>query len=210
MKWYDLFSRFYDRSLEHLYEPYRKQLVEEVGDIRGAQVVDLACGTGQNWDVLVAAIGDEGHIVGIDGSSGMLARANERIERNGWSNVSTLCSDVAAVDAETLRPHVPRVDLLVCTLGFTAFPDWESRWADALSWVRPGGKVAILDVAARTRTWHTTSVEMVARADLSRRVDEAVTRDCSDTRVIWLDASPKTFGGDLFIATGRVPGPRAQ
>jgi demethylmenaquinone methyltransferase/2-methoxy-6-polyprenyl-1,4-benzoquinol methylase len=57
-------------------------------------VLDVGCGTGQAFPVLEEAIGPEGRLIGIDLSAAMLARAAERIERDGWRNVTLIESSV--------------------------------------------------------------------------------------------------------------------
>ncbi len=49
MKWYDIFSGFYDKSLEKLYFSSRKRAIELL-DLKDNQtVIDIACGTGANF-----------------------------------------------------------------------------------------------------------------------------------------------------------------
>lgn len=207
MRWYDLFSHTYDRQLEKLYAPHRARLFEVLAPPPGATCLDLACGTGQNHDLAQAAIGPAGRIVGVDVSAGMLARARERATRSGWQNV-----DLLEVDARKLDPARLRevgidggVDVAWCTLGLTAIPDWEAVFAAVFALVKPGGRFGILDVHATRRTFHTKMVEWVAQADLDRRVWEPLERTADDFRKIDLDADPRTFGGDLFVAVGTRP-----
>lgn len=65
---------------------------------RGETVIDVACGTGLNFEPLREAVGSQGRIIGVDISGGMLALARERSEARGWSNVELLEGDVAAVE----------------------------------------------------------------------------------------------------------------
>ncbi len=43
MRWYDIFSRFYDASLESLYRPYRLQATEALRLSAGSTVLLPAC-----------------------------------------------------------------------------------------------------------------------------------------------------------------------
>ena len=48
MKWYDIFSNFYDSSLEKLYSDSRKRAIELL-DLKSGQVIlDVACGSGRH------------------------------------------------------------------------------------------------------------------------------------------------------------------
>lgn len=53
-------------------EAYRLRAVELLHLKRGDCVVDLACGTGLSFPLLVDRIGPEGRLIGVDLSSGML------------------------------------------------------------------------------------------------------------------------------------------
>ena len=111
-----------DRTREHLIETYRKKAkhyditsrlypvpgypqraqrlraVQALGLRAGDSVIDIACGTGLNFPLIEEVIGPDGRIVGVDLTDAMLARAQERIETNGWSNVSLVQADAVDFD----------------------------------------------------------------------------------------------------------------
>jgi ubiquinone/menaquinone biosynthesis C-methylase UbiE len=64
----------------------------------GQVVLDVACGTGLNFERIQAGIGADGHLIGLDLSPEMLALARERVEAAGWRNVTLV--EAAAEDAE--------------------------------------------------------------------------------------------------------------
>ncbi len=67
-------------------------------DLRsGDTVVDLGCGTGVNLPVLAGAVGEHGHVVGIDLSSGMLDQAGRRADRHHLSQVTLIRGDIRSV-----------------------------------------------------------------------------------------------------------------
>ena len=66
MAWYDVFAGFYDQSVERVYRRYRRRTVQALGLREGACVLDLACGTGPNFEPLVEAVGSSGLVVGVD------------------------------------------------------------------------------------------------------------------------------------------------
>lgn len=53
----------------------------------GDHVLDVGCGTGANFPLLVAAVGDQGRVTGIELSSEMAEAARRRAGDAGWSNV---------------------------------------------------------------------------------------------------------------------------
>ncbi len=77
----------YDRSGPGLAGIIRKELVSLLELTPGETVFDVACGTGLSFPFLQDAIGETGHLVGIDLSSEMLEQAQDRVETNGWRNV---------------------------------------------------------------------------------------------------------------------------
>jgi ubiquinone/menaquinone biosynthesis C-methylase UbiE len=104
MAWYDLFSAFYDSTVELIYRPYRAGVVEALQLKGGESVLDLACGTGPNHPHLVSATPDGGSIFGVDFSEGMLTRAQQQVQRHGWTNVFLLQRDareLTLADPET-------------------------------------------------------------------------------------------------------------
>jgi ubiquinone/menaquinone biosynthesis C-methylase UbiE len=204
MSWYDVFSFTYDAQLEQLYRPYRSRAVSALGLFEGASGLDLACGTGQSFDALREGVGATGRVIGLDASSGMLRRARRRIARAGWDNVSVVKAGADEVSPELLGAP-DGLDFVLCCLGATAFPDWPRVFARTFDLLRPGGRYVVFDVHAAERLFQTRMVELIARADLSRRAWEPLEAACADLRVEELDGDPKTFGGTLFVASGTRP-----
>jgi demethylmenaquinone methyltransferase/2-methoxy-6-polyprenyl-1,4-benzoquinol methylase len=83
---YDFAVQLY-RLLGLRIKAYRLRAVDLLRLKRGDCVVDLGCGTGLNFDLLVERIGPEGRLIGVDLSPEMLAGARERAQRSGWSNI---------------------------------------------------------------------------------------------------------------------------
>lgn len=205
--WYDLFSLVYDRALEDLYAPFRPAAIEALRLTGGETVLDLPCGTGQSFDGLAEAVGRSGAVLGVDASSGMLRKARRRADRNGWTNVQTQQVDASSVDAAWVQQELARsdVDGVLCALGMTALPKWEATFERLFDLLRSGGRFVLFDVYAEVRTRETKSVELVARADLSREVWRPLEARCADFERIVLPADVKTFGGELYVAAGTKP-----
>lgn len=201
MSWYDVFSFTYDAQLEELYRPHRARAVTALGLFEGAVGLDLACGTGQSFDALREGVGATGRVIGLDASSGMLRRARRRIARAGWDNVRVVHARADEVSAELLGAQ-DGLDFVLCCLGATAFPDWPRVFAQTFELLRPGGRYVVFDVHAKERLFQTRMVELLARADLSRRAWEPLEASSADFEVEDLDGDPKTFGGTLFVASG--------
>lgn len=54
----------------------------------GDVVLDVACGTGLSFPLLRERVGANGKVIGVELSPEMLARAQARVEANGWTNVA--------------------------------------------------------------------------------------------------------------------------
>lgn len=204
MAWYDTFSTFYDRSLEKLYAPYRAEAFAELSLGDDDLVLDLACGTAQNFSALGCSETGATY-VGVDKSSGMLRAAKARVD--GFPRAHFLekaIVDVGSADLEALA-HRPQATHLLCTLGLTVLPDWEQQWAHAWTLLAPGGRAIVMDVVATKRTFQTWMVERMAQADLSREVWRPLGANGEGFSRTETTAPPSKMGGTLFFASAKKP-----
>lgn len=205
MGWYDVFALFYDRALEHLYYDCRVRAAELLQVEPGATVLDLACGTGQNFPHLVDKIGSEGRLIGVDRSRGMLKQARQKVRAQAWDNVVLMQRDVHALtlaDVEAACGGPVAIDRILCVLGFTVMPDWEAALAQTFAWLRPGGRYAVVDVHTDLRDLRTWAVKTVARADMSRQIWKPLERlSASLEREEW-PGSRRVYGGQVYLACG--------
>jgi demethylmenaquinone methyltransferase/2-methoxy-6-polyprenyl-1,4-benzoquinol methylase len=110
---------------------WRRTTVARLDLPAGSRVVDLACGTGD----LCRELASVGHRpVGVDLSFGMLAAAR---------------TDAPLVHADVLRLPVPdaSVDGATCGFALRNFVDLGACFAELARVVRPGGRIALLEVA---------------------------------------------------------------
>ncbi len=117
----------------------RREMAKRLGLKPGDMVVDLACGTGLNFEALEEVVGPEGRIIGVDYSPDMLAQARKKIERHGWGNIELIRGDAA--NFALSEP----VDAAVCTLAIGLFQDRRRLLKRMISAVKPGGRVLIAD-----------------------------------------------------------------
>ncbi|MDY6837717.1 MAG: class I SAM-dependent methyltransferase [Thermodesulfobacteriota bacterium] len=98
-KYYDAFSRIYDRFVAlhstDRQETLRALLAGQVGTKKGAKVLDLCTGTGSTLSHLQKRVGSSSLVVGMDFSTGMLKKAKPKI-RN-LANVRLVEGDAANV-----------------------------------------------------------------------------------------------------------------
>jgi demethylmenaquinone methyltransferase/2-methoxy-6-polyprenyl-1,4-benzoquinol methylase len=140
-KHYNVTSRFYPVPGYPL-EAQRHRAVQALGLRPGDTVVDIACGTGQNFSLLEQMIGPEGRIVGVDLTDAMLAQAQHRIETNGWSNISLVQADAAEFDFPT------EVDGILSTYALSQVPECGDVIAHGAAALSLGRRWVVLDLEA--------------------------------------------------------------
>jgi demethylmenaquinone methyltransferase/2-methoxy-6-polyprenyl-1,4-benzoquinol methylase len=140
-KRYDITSRFYPMP-GYPQRAQRLRAVRALGLRPGDSVVDVACGTGLNFSLIEQAIGPEGRIVGVDLTDAMLARAEHRIQTNGWSNISLVQADAAEFDFPT------EVDAILSTYALSQVPECGDVIAHGAAALSRGGRWVVLDLHA--------------------------------------------------------------
>ncbi len=138
-KHYDITSRLYPVP-GYPQRAQRLRAVQALGLRPGDTVVDVACGTGLNFSLLEQAIGPDGRVVGVDLTDAMLAQAQQRVEANGWSNVSLVQADAAAFDFPT------EVDAVLSTYALSHVPECRAVIAHGAAALSSGGRWVVLDL----------------------------------------------------------------
>jgi len=91
---YDFAEIFY-RLLGCKIPKYRKMTIKALELSKGDTVVELGCGTGSNFSLVLDAIGPSGKLIGVDITDKMLEQARKKVQENGWKNVDLVQSDFA-------------------------------------------------------------------------------------------------------------------
>ena len=183
MKWYDLIAPIYDKAIRSLYLPYRRKVVKSLQLEPGQTVLDLGCGSGLNFELIMEGIGSQGKLIGVDFSIKMLKRAQKTIDQHGWKNVYLLQQDARQLNINELNIHSNsgiRIDRVLCTLGFSVFPNWENVFEKSYSLLERNGRYGIMDLYNKKRTFQTQIVNILANSDISRRVWEPLQKICSN------------------------------
>ena len=184
--------------------------VPALGLRAGDSVVEIACGTGLNFPLIEEVIGPRGGIVGVDLTDAMLAQAQDRIERNGWRNISLVHADAA----DFAFPN--SVDAILSTYALTQVTECTEVVAPGATALSRGGRWVVLDVKVPDNTprWlgrcGTTIVRPFASIDewIMRRpweaIHTAIQTELADP--CWTELS----FGTAFLAVGaRGPEPDA-
>src|SRR5260370_24217560 len=106
----------------------------------------MACGTGLTFPVLGKVAGPGGRIVGVDRTDAMLARAQDGVETNGWSNISLVHADAAGFDFPA------GVNAILSTYAMTQVPECAEVIAHGAAALSGGGRWVVLDLKVRANT----------------------------------------------------------
>jgi ubiquinone/menaquinone biosynthesis C-methylase UbiE len=204
MKWYDIFSNFYDNSLEKLYFSSRKRAIELL-DLKDDQtVIDIACGTGANFKHIKES-NDKVTLYGTDYSRGMLKKGQDSIEKYSWANTFLFQADARELNLASIEKYTNKkisFDRVICILGLSVIPEWEMVLDNLIGLLKEDGKIVIVDVFAEKRNFNTWLVEKVAKADLNRNIWQTLETKTDNFHQEYLPVKESKVGGKLFVAVG--------
>lgn len=187
---------FGSRYLDHL-----ARAVDALGIEPGDTVVDLACGTGLNFERILEQTCPTGRVIGVDLTAAMLDRAKERIARHGWTNVELVHSDAA------VYRFPPGVQRILSTAGITLIPEYDQVIARTAKALTPGGRLVVYDFKI-PEDWPEWRIQIQMRI----RARFGQTRDL-DKRRPWesiarhfpLHSMEELYAGLAFLSVGEKP-----
>ncbi len=100
----------------------RRETIDSLDLHTGQKVLEIGCGTGRNFSMILERIGPEGRLLGVDYTAAMLDRARARIQRHGWKNVELIQADASTLDLEC------QFDAALSTLAIAVIPDSRSAF----------------------------------------------------------------------------------
>jgi len=177
----------------------RTETIDSLHLLPGQTVLDIACGTGRNFPLILERIGPAGKLIGVDYTAAMLDRARERIEREGWQNVELIQGDAALIDLKR------KFDAALCTLAIGVIPDYRGALGRMVAHVKPGGWLAIGDAKRSSRlygrpfNWLANLLGYGAAEVMSRRPWEILQEILSNFHY------KEWFSGFFYVAAGNVP-----
>jgi S-adenosylmethionine-diacylgycerolhomoserine-N-methlytransferase len=129
------------------YDDFRKRLLKGRQELLGSLAfpaggtwIDMGGGTGANLEFVGDALGKLGKVYVLDLSPSLLEVARKRVADRGWTNVETV-----EADATTFQPSSGPVDVVTFSYSLTMIPDWFAAIENALSILKPGGLIGVVD-----------------------------------------------------------------
>lgn len=136
---YDLAVKLYE-LLGLRIKKYRKMIVGFLELSKGDIVVEIGCGTGLNFSLVLDAIGPKGKLIGVDITDQMLEQAKKRIQKNGWKNVELVQKDISEYDFPN------ELDGVFSTGALQYTPQYDQVIKKCYNALKIGKKIAIFDL----------------------------------------------------------------
>ena len=200
-KYYNKFSRVYDLvSSKRYYQEPRKFAIKEMSLDRNQIILNIPCGTGQNFEYFQKEMLKSGMIIGIDISEGMLMRAKDKVGKNGWDNIRLIREDATQINSNWVRKEFGQdlsFDSILCDLGLSGFPEWKLVIDNLISLLKPGGTLVIMDWYIEKRTLRGDFIRWIGKGEVNRPLWQYMKDNVSNFRLV------NSFkGGDMFVASG--------
>lgn len=140
---YDFVNRVISLGID---QSWRRRTVEALALRPGARVLDLATGTG-DLALLTARAEPTAQVVGLDPSTKMLEIARAKVEKAGLGSRIEL----VVGSAEALAFPDSSFDGITIAFGIRNVPERERALAEMARVIKPGGRVAILELSEPRR-----------------------------------------------------------
>ena len=141
---YDFCNRVLSLGLDGSWRRRAVRSLELVADAR-PRVLDLATGTG-DLAIDIAQACPSATIIGLDPSARMLDIAAEKVARRGLAERVTF----VAGDAQELPYGAGELDAVTIAFGIRNVPDRAAALREMARVVRPGGRIAVLELGEPT------------------------------------------------------------
>ena len=109
----------------------------------GDTVLDLGSGAGNDVFIARRLVGDAGHVIGVDMTEAMIARARANAAKLGYGNVEFRLGEIEAMPVES-----GSIDVVISNCVLNLVPDKAAAFAEIARVLRPGGHFCISDIVS--------------------------------------------------------------
>jgi S-adenosylmethionine-diacylgycerolhomoserine-N-methlytransferase len=138
-KYYGVHSRIYDAT-RWMFLFDRTRIVHDLAIRPHETVLEIGCGTGHNFEIIVRSLNGQGRLIGVDCSAPMLKRAAARVRNNRWQNVT-----LVDVEYGSEPINEGQTDVVLLSYSLSMIPNWQNALKSAKSELKPGGRIGIVD-----------------------------------------------------------------
>lgn len=125
--------------LDVMLRPFGDAVMDLVGGMDGADIIDIGCGCGDTTFELGRRAGASGQVTGIDISDPMLARARQRSAEEGVRNVG-----FQNLDAQKSAFREGECNIVFSRFGVMFFDEPVRAFSNLKATLKPGGRMAFI------------------------------------------------------------------
>jgi len=133
---FNLVAKGYDNPAQRYFFMSANKMTEYLKPKSGDRILDIATGTGMVASAMAQAILPDGHVQGIDLSSGMLDKALVNLTKRGLTNI-----ELHEMDAEKLDFKSNYFDCASCGFGIFFLPNMIDSLKEWLRVLKPSGRL---------------------------------------------------------------------
>lgn len=181
------------------HDVWRKKTMKKMTIAEGMKALDLCCGTG-DWTLdLARAVGDSGHVIGLDFSEKMLEIAQEKVALDMAFNV-----DLIQGNAMRLPFDDNSFDIVTIGYGLRNTPDYLTVLKEIYRVLKPSGQAVCIDTSHPTLPGYKQAFEFYFQ-NVMPLFGKYVAKSYDEYQ--WLEESARTFPDakslkNLFEAAG--------
>lgn len=209
-RWYDKFALLYDIGTvgDIFYRKPRKAAIGQLNLSNGSTVADVFCGTGVDFPLLTTQVGEEGTVLAVDGSEGMLEQAKVQAGRCAVNaSFEFLQADFSQPDGlkaleVAINKHEPRH--VFFSLGLTCLENWWELCSLVFDTSSSGTCFSIMDVYSDSLSLGARFINWIGAADCRRPVWRVLEERCES--FMFQEFRPfKLLDVSVVVATGNKP-----